>query len=135
MKRGSIGKLALLALFMLVLLGARTQSSPQESQDENNSPPQEPDKAVKKRATTKLHVVVTAGQDPKPIAAAQVDVTSKEEGVTFSASARTDTGGGADFLTVPRGKVLIQVVARHWNAGGVLRNLQGEKETVEIKLQ
>jgi hypothetical protein len=135
MKRGSIGKLALLALFMLVLLGARTQSSPQESQDENNPPPQEPDKAVKKRATTKLHVVVTAGQDPKPIAAAQVDVTSKEEGVTFSASARTDTGGVADFLTVPRGKVLIQVVARHWNAGGVLRNLQGEKETVEIKLQ
>ena len=134
MKRGSIGKLALLALFMLVLLGARTQSSPQESQDENNSPPKESDKAVKKRATTKLHVVVTAGQDPKPIAAAQVDVTSKEEGVTFSASARTDNGGGAD-LTVPRGKVLIQVVARHWNAGGVLRNLQGEKETVEIKLQ
>jgi hypothetical protein len=135
MKKGSIGKFAVLALFVLVLLcSARAQSSPQGSQDENNSQPKESEKPVKKRETTKLHVVVTAGEDPKPIAAAQVDVTSKEEGVNFSTSARTDSDGGVD-LTVPRGKVLIQVIAQHWNSGGVLRNLKGEKETVEIKLR
>jgi hypothetical protein len=138
MKKELIGKFGVLALFMLVLVAGTQAQSPQESQDKDNSPPNQPEKAAKKKATTKLHVVVTAvvtaGEDPKPIAGAQVDVTWKEEGVDDSASGHTGEDGGVD-LTVPRGKVLIQVIARHWNLGGASRDLQAEKETVEIRLQ
>lgn len=132
--KGLVGKFAILALFTLIVSGAAgAQRSPQEPQNETGSQPNGPDKTAKKRETTKLHVVVTAGQDPQPVAHAQVDVTSKEEGDDFSASAHTDSDGGAD-LTVPRGKVLIQVIAEHWPVGGALQTLQGEKETVKIKL-
>jgi hypothetical protein len=124
--------LAALALFALILsAGAQAQSPPQTSQDESSSQPKDTAKSPKK--TTKLHVVVTAGEDPKPVAHAQVDVTWKGEGETISTSAHTDPGGMAD-LTVPRGKVQIQVIAEHWSSGGTFQDLQGEKETVKIKL-
>lgn len=123
---------AALALFTLfVLAGARAQSPPQAPQDESSPQPKDTAKSPKK--TTKLHVVVTGGEDLKPVAHAQVDVSWKEEGETTSTSAHTDPEGVAD-LTVPRGKVQIQVIAEHWSSGGTFQDLQGEKETVKVKL-
>ena len=127
-------KFAALAIFTLIFLGgARGQSPPQAPQDESSSQPQDHDKTAKKKETTKLHLVVTAGGDPKPVAHAQVDVTSKEEGESFTTTVFTNSSGEVDF-TVPRGKMLIQVIAAHLPSGGALCNLKEEKDTVEIML-
>jgi hypothetical protein len=135
MKNRSIIKAKRLAALALLLLGgAYSQTSTQPPSEQNNPTPAEEARPPRQRPTTKLHVLVTAGDDNKPVAAAQVDVNSREEGVNFSATMRTNSNGGADFV-VPRGKVLIQVVAQHWNADGVIKSLQGDREIVEIKLQ
>jgi hypothetical protein len=134
MKNSVMEATSLAALALVLLAGAHPQTSTQPPGDQNSPPPAEGARPARQRATTKLHVVVTAGDDNKPVAAAQVDVNSREEGVSFSATMRTNSSGGADFV-VPRGKMLIQVIAQHWNADGVIKTLQGEKETVEIKLQ
>ena len=130
MSKKTTMKLAALGFFVLLALSSVSAQGPQGSSPENNPAPPG-DKPAKK--TTKLHVVVKGGEDSKPIAAAQVDVTSQEEGVNFSAQVHTDATGGAD-LVVPRGKVLIQVIAAHFPVAGAAPTLQGEKQTVEIKL-
>jgi hypothetical protein len=126
----SIARLSPLALFVLALLaGAAAQAPPQQPPAESNAQLGETERPAKK--TTKLHIVVKSGEDSKPVAAAQVDVI--QDDADFSIQVHTDSDGIADMV-VPRGKVLIQVIAAHFAVGGASQTLQSEKQTVEIKL-
>lgn len=131
MNAKSIGKLATLVFLMVALLGVGAAQSPPTGSPAENAPPAAGEKPAKK--TTKLHLVVKGGEDSKPVAGAQVDITSQDEGADFSTEIHTGPDGIADIV-VPRGKVLIQVIAAHFAVGGASQNLQSEKQTVEIKL-
>jgi hypothetical protein len=132
MKR-SIGKIGVSTLFVLVWLGTVSlQSSPRAPQEGKDSQT-DSEKPAKKNETTQLHVVVISAQNNKPIKAAQVDVTSTDEDLKFSKTVRTGNDGVIDLI-VPRGNMLIQAIADHFDTNGEVRNLQAEKERVEIKL-
>lgn len=134
MRRGRIAKGTLWALIVLLGFSGSLQSrlAAQGTQG-NNNPPQEAEKSAKKAANTKLHIAVIAGQPSQPVQAAHVDVKWEEANVP-SMTKITDQTGVVDFLDVPRGKVLIQVIAQHWQSGGVRCKLKKEIETVTITL-
>ena len=125
-------KIVGMALFLapISLFVALSISLPAQAQDEGKDTEKKQDT---KKPLTKLHVKVTAGDEAAPVQAAQVDVTSEEEGVSFHKIVRTDHDGKAD-LDVPRGKVLVQVTAPHWDIGGTRCKLKDQDEQVEIKL-
>jgi hypothetical protein len=135
MRRGRIAKATLWAL--IVLLGLSGSLGPrlaaQGAQDKNNNPPPEAEKSAKKAANTKLHITVTAGQPSQPVHAAHVDVSWEEDNVP-GVTKITDQTGVVDFLDVTRGKVLIQVIAQHWQSSGVRCKLKKDTETVRITL-
>jgi hypothetical protein len=133
MKRGFITRAALLAVIMLLGLPGNSLPLPaaQGTQDQNNSPPKEAEKPESKK--TKLHIVVTAGQPAAPVQAAHVDVSSQEDHPDLPAIKITDPSGVVD-LDVPRGKVLIQVIAQHWSTDGVYCKLTKKNETVRFTL-
>jgi archaellin len=124
--------LATLLVFVLVLVAAALAQAPAPPPPaaDGGTPAKE---APRPARTTKLHIIVRGGPGATPISAAKVEVTSQEEGSNFSARAHTGADGGAD-LVVPRGKVLIQVIAAHWDVGGASPVLQQDKQTVEINL-
>lgn len=131
MNAKSIGKLATVVFLMFALLGIAAAQSPPAGHPAENAPPAATERPAKK--TTKLHLVVRGGEDSKPVGGAQVEITSQEQGADFSTEVHTGSDGSADVV-VPRGKVLIQVIAAHFAVGGASQNLQSEKQTVEIKL-
>ena len=124
-----------MALFVILALpcAALPQFSQQQAQEENKDAEKKQDEHEAKKTLTKLYVKVTAGEQATPIQAAQVDVTSEEEGVNYHRIVRTDRDGKAD-LDVPRGKVLVQVTAQHWDTGGTRCKLKEQEEKVEINL-
>ena len=103
-----------------------------KAQEEIPDAAKKQDKQDNKKVLTKLRVKVTS-EDASPVQAAQVDVTSEEEGITFHKVVRTGHDGIAD-LEVPRGKVLVQVTAPHCDIAGSRVKLKESEEKVEIKL-
>jgi hypothetical protein len=131
MPRKLIVTVVVMASFAMLALtaAARPASSKQEAQKENNDAAKKPES----KSLTKLHIAVTAGNPAAPVQAAHVDVTSEEAGVDYHKIVVTDHDGVAD-IEVPRGRILIQVTAQHFEISGDRRTLTKATETVDIKL-
>lgn len=90
---------------------------------------------------TRLTIEVTAGESSKPVANASVYVRYGE-GHTFllhkhkeaELDLKTDQDGSVKVPEVPRGKVMIQIIAPGWHTFGQWYDLDKEEETIEIKL-
>jgi hypothetical protein len=90
-------------------------------------------------ATTKLRIHVTA--DDKPVGNASVYVRFPVAGGLFhkdklaELNLKTNEDGSAKVPDIPRGKILIQVVAKGWKTFGKWYDVDSEALTVEIKLE
>ncbi len=90
--------------------------------------------------TTKLRIrVVTA--DDKPVSNASVYVRFPIAGGLFhkdklaELNLKTNEDGSVKVPDIPRGKILIQVVAKGWKTYGKWHEIDTEAMTVEIKLE
>jgi hypothetical protein len=132
-----------LALALLYAGGAAGQSN---SQDKSNAPQQpaaqekQGDKSSKPAdpGTARLRIEVT-GND-KPIGNASVYVKFYETSGLFhkeklaEMNFKTNEDGSVKAPDVPRGKVLIQVIAKGWHTYGKWYDIEEAEQTIQIKL-
>lgn len=104
------------------------------------------DKSKDKKADNtpvNLRIHVVGGTKKEPVVNASVYLRFKEKRALLfllhkkskvELDLKTDDKGYASFNELPPGKVLIQVVAPHWQTFGQYYELHGEKQTILIKL-
>ena len=121
------------------------QESQQNQTTSQEKPPQDKPTDSKKDSkpsdptTTKLRIRVTA--DDKPVGNASVYVRFPVAGGIFhkdklsELNLKTNEDGSAKVPDIPRGKILIQVVAKGWKTYGKWYEIDSEAMTVEIKLE
>ena len=108
---------------------AQQKSDTQDKKDTKSASP----------GMTKLRIVVT-GND-KPVSNASVYVKYNEPGGLFhreklaEMSFKTNEDGSVKVPEVPRGKILIQVIAKGWHTYGKWYEIDTESETIQIKLE
>jgi hypothetical protein len=114
---------------------ASQEKSPQDkpTDSKKDSKPSDP-------TTTKLRIHVTTA-DGKPIGNASIYVRFPVAGGIFhkdklsELNLKTNEDGSAKVPDIPRGKILIQVVAKGWKTYGKWYEIDSEAMTVEIKLE
>jgi hypothetical protein len=153
--RASRGFGIILALFLLytTLSSGQTRASMravfQESQQNQTTSQEKPsqDKPADSKkdskpsdpTTTRLKIHVTA--DDKPVGNASVYVRFPVAGGIFhkdklsELNLKTNEDGSAKVPDIPRGKILIQVVAKGWKTYGKWYEIDSEAMTLEIKLE
>jgi hypothetical protein len=149
MKKRARGKLCareILLLLAMVLLGAASgfgQDDKPKDAAPAAKPSDKPDKSKKGKEddapTTKLRIVVTGGN--KPIGNASVYVRFNSGGgflkkdKLLEMNLKTNEDGTAKVPDIPRGKTMIQVVAKGWHTFGKWYDIEKEEETIEVKLE
>jgi hypothetical protein len=138
-----------LALAVLLLSGgnafAQDTHSSQSGSTGGTSPEQAPPKTDKQPApsdssTIKIHITVADPND-KPVANASVYVRYNESGGLFhhdklaELSFKTNQEGSLKVPEVPKGKVLIQVIAKGWHTFGKWYDVDKDDQTIAIKLE
>ncbi len=95
------------------------------------------DKKSKEPLTTRIRVQVTAGEENKPVDSASVYVryAAGRRHKMAEMNFKTNQDGSVKVPEIPRGKVLIQVVAQGWKTFGRWYVLEKEEETIQIKLE
>jgi hypothetical protein len=145
--------LALFLLHVTVFSGrprASTQAVFQESQQNQTTSQEKPtqDKPTDSKkdskpsdpTTTKLRIHVVSADD-KPVSNASVYVRFPVAGGLFhkdklaELNLKTNEDGSVKVPDIPRGKILIQVVAKGWKTYGKWHEIDTEAATVEIKLE
>jgi hypothetical protein len=88
----------------------------------------------------RLEVILTAEETGNPITNASVYLKyqekrflRKDKKIEFSS--KTDQEGKAVFPPVPEGRVLVQIYAKGWKTFGKYYEIEGPKQTLEVKLQ
>ena len=97
-------------------------------------------KSGKDNGYTRVRVEVTAGEKDQPVENASVYVRYQQERLLARAkkiemNVKTNRDGVAKLPNLPRGKILVQVVAPGWKTFGQWYELEKEEETIRIKLQ
>lgn len=103
---------------------------------------QDKDKKDKKEVsgTTSLKIEVTGGEKPEGVDNASVYVKYQHERMlakdkTIEMNVKTNREGIARVPSVPRGKVLVQVIAPGWKTFGQWYELSSAEQTIKITLQ
>ncbi len=150
--RGSLARLIrplLLAIWLLCLSAAFAQtdnSGQPPASDQSSAAKQDQSNAVDKKeqkssesATTKLRIIVTAGED-KPIGNASVYVRFNTSGgflrheKQVEMNFKTNQDGSVKIPEIPQGKILIQVIATGWHTYGKWYDVEKDEQTIAIKL-
>jgi len=102
--------------------------------------PQASEQAKKENGSTKLRIEVTAGEKGEPVENASVYVRYQQDRLLLKdkkieMNVKTNRDGTAKLPSLPRGKVLIQVIAQGWKTFGQWYELDQEEQTIKIKLQ
>jgi hypothetical protein len=89
--------------------------------------------------TTKIRIVITAGEKDHPIAGASVYVRFTEPKLLHKdklveMNLKTSLEGIVKVPEIPRGKTEIQVIAPGWKTYGKWYDLQKDEETINIHL-
>jgi hypothetical protein len=139
-----VGSHVVLCGLAMILLGAGPAVA-QTGGSEKAAPPEKSGTQSKKetkssdQGTTKLRIVVT-GND-KPVSNASVYVKYNEPGGLFhheklaEMNFKTNLDGSVKVPEIPRGKILIQVIAKGWHTYGKWYEIETESETIQIKLE
>lgn len=93
-----------------------------------------------KDATTRLRIEVTGGTKNEPVENASVYVRYVQERTLLKdkkveMNVKTNREGVARVPDVPRGKILIQVIAQGWKTYGKWYDAKDDEMTVKIKLE
>jgi glucose/arabinose dehydrogenase len=125
-----------------------SEQSPQPAQPEKPAPaPKAADTQPKKDTKaedapeSKLRVTVVAAETGKPIGNASVYIRF-DEGKTFfthkdkqaEMNFKTNQDGSVKVPAVPRGKVLVQIVAPGWHTYGKWYDIEKDEEEINIRL-
>lgn len=111
---------------------ASTTTDKPKAQDKNDSKADE-------GPTTKLKIVVTG--NGKPVGNASVYVRFNMAGGLLhkekqaEVDLKTNENGTAKVRDLPRGKILVQVVAKGWHTFGQWYEMDVDDKTIEIKLE
>ncbi len=122
----------------------RTPSAQTGKSAPDNTPPDAKSKKDKKTEDppeSKLHITVVAADTGKPIGSASVYIRYPE-GKTFfthkdkeaEENFKTNQDGSVKVPSVPRGKILIQVIAPGWHTYGKWYDIDKDEVEVQIKL-
>jgi hypothetical protein len=120
-----------LSLFFPAATMFAQEPSPKGKEEKKSDQPQ----------MVKLRIQVTAGDPGKPVDNASVYIRYDEPGGLFHRNKqaelnfKTNQEGSVKVPEVPRGKVLIQVVAKGWHTFGKWYDIEGQDETIQIKLE
>ena len=112
-----------------------TQSQPSAADKSSQK-----DDQVSDGTTTRLRIVVTNTQD-KPVGNASVYVRFNQPGGFLhkdklaELSFKTNEDGTVKVPAVPRGKILIQVIAKGWHTFGKWYDIEKDQDTIAIKLE
>src|ERR1700720_1138031 len=118
----------------------QNQTTSQEKMPQDKPTDSKKDSKPSDPTTTKLRIHVTA-TDGKPVGSASVYVRFPVAGGIFhkdklsELNLKTNEDGSAKVPDIPRGKILIQVVAKGWKTYGKWYDIDSEAITVEIKLE
>ena len=124
------GGSVLVAFFLLFLPGDVWVQTKQAARE----------KPGKEEETVQLRVEVTAGEKDAPVENASVYVKYEQERTfkkdkKIEMNLKTNREGVALSPALPRGKVLVQVVAPGWKTFGQWYDLEKGEHTLKIKLQ
>ena len=98
------------------------------------------EKAVKPSGVSTLHIEITAGDNDKPVDSASVYVRYPKARMFGreklpEMDLKTNRDGVVKVPNVPRGKVLVQVMAPGWRTYGRWYDLDQPEQTIKIKLE
>ena len=98
------------------------------------------DKAMKPSGVSTLHIEITAGDNDKPVDSASVYVRFPKTRMFGreklpEMDLKTNREGMVKVPNVPRGKVLVQVMAPGWRTYGRWYDLDQPEQTIKIKLE
>ncbi len=104
------------------------------------SKPEAKPKQQKPTGVTRLRIEVTSGEKNHPVENASVYVKYVQEHTLardkkFEMNFKTNRDGVVKVPDVPRGKVLIQVVAEGWKPFGRWYDTEEEEQTIKIHLE
>ncbi len=134
-------KKRLLALCCLCLVpwaatrcGAQASASPQAAGQKDQKKKDDAER------TTTLKIVVTGGDKNQPVENASVYIRYREarflrKDRQIELNLKTNREGVAQMPDLPRGTVLIQVVAEGWNTFGHYYTLDQDRQTIQIHLE
>ena len=124
-----------------------SQQNQTTSQEKNTDKPAQDKSADSKKdskpsdpTTTKLRIHIVSPDD-KPVSNASVYVRFPVAGGLFhkdklaELNLKTNEDGSVKVPDIPRGKILIQVVAKGWKTYGKWHEINSDAMTVEIKLE
>ena len=99
-----------------------------------------PEKTAKPSGIATLRIEITAGEKDKPVDSASVYVRYPKTGMFGreklpEMDLKTNRDGIVKVPNVPRGKVLIQVMAPGWRTYGRWYDLDQAEQTIKIKLE
>ena|SRR5579864_7211994 len=118
----------------------QNQTTSQEKTPQDKPADSKKDSKPSDPTTTKLRIHVTAA-DNKPVGNASVYVRFPVAGGIFhkdklsELNLKTNEDGSVKVPDIPRGKILIQVVAKGWKTYGKWYEIDSEAMTVEVKLE
>jgi hypothetical protein len=130
--RSSLVGSSLRALSLLILLVATAG----HAQDKNADAKTQPDSAAK---DSRLTIVVTGGEEKKPIDSASVYVRYVEEhklgkDKKIEMNLKTNQSGICHVPVIPPGKFVIQVIAEGWKTYGEYYDIGQTEQTININL-
>ena len=101
---------------------------------------QDDSKPVKPSGMARLRIEVTAGEKGKPVEGASVYIRYQEERMLrkdkkIEMNVKTNKEGIVRVPDVPKGKVLVQVIAEGWKTFGRWYEISSDEEVVKIKLE
>ncbi|HWQ03013.1 MAG TPA: hypothetical protein VNL38_00900 [Candidatus Nitrosotenuis sp.] len=121
---------------------AAAQSSKEPAKKEQAAKPEKgfAKGELKDAGVSKLRIEVTAGDDGKPVDSASVYVRWEVErklakDQKIEQNWKTNKDGIVKVPEVPRGKVLIQVIAPRWKTFGQWYEIKEDEEVIKIRLQ
>ena len=125
-------KTSLRVVASLLLLGAVAVSAQDKSADANA-------KADSGSKDTRLTIVVTGGEDKKPIDSASVYIRYVEEhkhgkDKKIEMNLKTNQSGVCHVPVIPPGKFVIQVIADGWKTYGEYYDINQTEQTINISL-
>ncbi len=129
--------LVALAFAMATLLAPSAVS---QSSEKEKDAAKEKGSANQDAERTVLRIEVTAGEKSVPVDSASVYVKFQQERLlakdrTIEMNVKTNRDGAVKVPSVPRGKVLIQVLAPGWKTFGKWYDLTEAEHTIKINLQ
>src|SRR6201993_2791797 len=118
----------------------QNQTTSQEKPAQDKPTDSKKDSKPSDPTTTKLRIHVVSADD-KPVSNASVYVRFPVAGGLFhkeklaELNLKTNEDGSVKVPDIPRGKILIQVVAKGWKTYGKWYEIDSEAMTVEVKLE